>query len=88
MGSPEAQKILAIFAGSILDASDVSSSDSEESISVIEVDESVLDDDGLAADDLGPTTAHLRTLRQSKSKVNSGEFSLFFQACCTTLKLY
>ena len=30
----------------------------------------MLDDDDLAADDLGPTTAHLRTLRQSKSKVN------------------
>ena len=71
-GSPEAQKILANFKGSILDASDVSSSDSEESISVIDLDDSALDDNDFAADELGPSTAQLRTPRQRKSNVKSG----------------
>ena len=70
-GSPEAQKILANFKGSILDASDVSSSDSE-SISVIDLDDSALDDNDFAADELGPSTAQSRTLRQRKSNVKSG----------------
>ena len=75
MGSPKAEAIFASFKGSIKDASDVSSDDG--SLCLDEVDEDLLDEDDLAADEPGPSAPQLRIAPQSKSVNKSRELDLF-----------